>query len=113
MIRDGANLCVGELQFPIRKTRLSLHLGPASRCSTMASALALTYCCHYGGAKPVGAGASAIDSEARTIWIADHNRGDGNHFIVRADEKLTAFLELESAIHATKGQIEKDFCARE
>jgi len=43
---------------------------------------------------------SALDSNGRTLWIADHNRGDGNHFIVRADEKLTAFLELESAIRA-------------
>jgi hypothetical protein len=37
---------------------------------------------------------SAIDSEGRTIWIADAHR-DEKHFIVRADEKLTAFLELE------------------
>ena len=34
----------------------------------------------------------------RTIWIADAHRGDRKRFIVRADEKLTAFLELESAI---------------
>jgi len=39
---------------------------------------------------------SAIDSKGRTIWIADAHR-DGKRFIVRADEKLTAFLELESA----------------
>ena len=38
---------------------------------------------------------SAIDREGRTIWIADAH-GYGNRFIVRADEKLTAFLELES-----------------
>jgi hypothetical protein len=30
----------------------------------------------------------------------DAHRGDGKRFIVRADEKLTAFLELESAIRA-------------
>jgi hypothetical protein len=40
---------------------------------------------------------SAVDSEGRTIWIADAHRRDGQRFIVRADE-LTAFLELESAI---------------
>jgi hypothetical protein len=40
---------------------------------------------------------AAIDSSGRTIWIADAHRGDGKHFIVRADEKLTAFIELESA----------------
>jgi len=38
---------------------------------------------------------SAIDSEGRTIWIADAHRDDGNRFIVRAHEKLTALLELE------------------
>jgi hypothetical protein len=35
-----------------------------------------------------------------SIWIADARRGDGKRFIVRADERLTAFLELESAIDA-------------
>ena len=30
--------------------------------------------------------------------VADAHRGDGKRFVVRADEKLTAFLELESAI---------------
>jgi hypothetical protein len=49
---------------------------------------------------PDGAGAvvSAIDSMGRTIWILDAHRGDGKRFIVRADQKLTAFLELERAI---------------
>jgi hypothetical protein len=36
--------------------------------------------------------------ERRTIWIADAHRGDGKRFVVRADEKLTAFLELSAAI---------------
>jgi hypothetical protein len=40
---------------------------------------------------------SAVDSEGRTIWIADAHRGDGKRFVARADEKLTAFIELESA----------------
>jgi hypothetical protein len=40
---------------------------------------------------------SAIDSNGRTIWIADAHR-DGKRFVVRADEKLTAFLELEAAV---------------
>ena len=38
---------------------------------------------------------SAIDSNGRTIWIADAHRDDGKRFVVRADEKLTAFMELE------------------
>jgi hypothetical protein len=42
---------------------------------------------------------SALDSAGRTIWIADAHRGDGNRFVVQADEILTAFLEAERAIH--------------
>jgi len=34
---------------------------------------------------------SAIDSNAQTIWIVDAHRDDGKRFVVRADEKLTAF----------------------
>jgi hypothetical protein len=41
---------------------------------------------------------SSVDSERRTIWIADAHRGDNQRFVVRADEKLTAFLELERRI---------------
>jgi hypothetical protein len=42
---------------------------------------------------------SAIDASGRTIWIADAHRDDGKRFIVRADEKLTAFVELKSAVN--------------
>jgi hypothetical protein len=41
---------------------------------------------------------AAIDSNGRTIWIADAHRDDGKRFVVRADQKLTAIVELESAI---------------
>jgi hypothetical protein len=37
---------------------------------------------------------SALDLEGRTIWIVDAHR-EGRRFIVRADEKLSAFVELE------------------
>jgi hypothetical protein len=40
---------------------------------------------------------SAVDSRRRTIWIADAHRDDGRRIVVRSDEKLTAFLELETA----------------
>jgi hypothetical protein len=43
---------------------------------------------------------SAADSRGRTIWIADAHRGAGKRFVARSEEKLTAFLELESAIRA-------------
>jgi hypothetical protein len=42
---------------------------------------------------------SAVDSEGRTIFVADAHRGDGKRFIVRSDQKLTAFLELERITH--------------
>ena len=41
---------------------------------------------------------SAVDSNGRTIWIVDAHRDDGKRFVVRADEKLTPFLELETAV---------------
>jgi hypothetical protein len=40
---------------------------------------------------------SALDLEWRTIWIVDAH-GYGKRFIVHADEKLSAFLELERAV---------------
>jgi hypothetical protein len=45
---------------------------------------------------------SAPDRDGRTNWIADAHRDDGKRFVTRADEKLTAFVELESAIRAGK-----------
>ncbi len=44
---------------------------------------------------------SQIDSNGRTIWIVDAH-GYGARFIVRVDEKLIAFLELQSTIRATE-----------
>jgi hypothetical protein len=37
---------------------------------------------------------SAVDRRGRTIFVADAHGGDGKRFVVRANEKLTAFLEL-------------------
>jgi len=41
---------------------------------------------------------SAVDPQGRTIWIVDAHRGDGRRFIVRSDEKLSAFVELERQV---------------
>ena len=41
---------------------------------------------------------STVDSEGRTIWIVDAHRDDGRRFIVHADEKLSAFVELECEV---------------
>jgi hypothetical protein len=38
---------------------------------------------------------SALDSHGQTIWIADAHRDNGKRFIVTADKKLRAFLELQ------------------
>ena len=43
-----------------------------------------------------------MDSNGRTIWIADAHRDDGKRFVVHAEEKLTAFLELDSAVRAAE-----------
>ena len=43
---------------------------------------------------------SALDSEGRTTWILAAHRDDRKQYVVRADEKLTAFLELESVIRS-------------
>jgi hypothetical protein len=45
---------------------------------------------------------SAVDSKGRTIWIADAHRDDGKRFVVRSDEKVTAFIELEAAIRTVE-----------
>jgi len=45
---------------------------------------------------------SAVDLEGRTIWIVDAHRGDGKRYVVRADDRLTEFLELESTIRRLK-----------
>ena len=41
---------------------------------------------------------ATVDSNGQTICIADAHRDDGQRFVVHADEKATAFLELERAI---------------
>jgi hypothetical protein len=48
---------------------------------------------------------ATVDSNGRTIFVADAYRDDGKRFVVRADEKLTAFVELESAIRASGEQL--------
>jgi hypothetical protein len=42
---------------------------------------------------------SAIDSEGQTPWIVDAHRDNGKRSVVRSDEMLLAFLELERITH--------------
>jgi hypothetical protein len=44
------------------------------------------------------------EDDPNAIWIADAHRGDGKRFVVRADERLTAFMELECAIQRLKAE---------
>jgi hypothetical protein len=48
---------------------------------------------------------SAIDSNGRTIWIAEAHSGNGQRFIMRADERLTRLgtLKQSRANHRRKG----------
>ena len=41
---------------------------------------------------------ATVDREGRTMFVADAQRGDGQRFVVHADDKFTAFLELERTI---------------
>jgi len=58
--------------------------------------------CGQISAKLVGVGAASqrLIPAGERIWIAGAHRDDGKRFVVHADEKLTAFLELESATRA-------------
>jgi hypothetical protein len=40
--------------------------------------------------------AAAVDCPGLTIFVADVHRNDGKRFVVRADESLMAFVEVES-----------------
>src|SRR5439155_4261217 len=55
---------------------------------------------------------SAVDSRGRTIWIVDGHRDDGKRFVVHADEVLTAFVELQAAIHRQPGSSQSPTRAR-
>jgi hypothetical protein len=49
---------------------------------------------------------ATVDSNGRTIWIADAHRDDGKRFVVRSEEKLTAFVELDR--YKSKSHLSRD-----
>ena len=53
-----------------------------------------------GFTRPVGVwtGSKLWILKGRTIWIVDAHRDDGRRFIVRSDDILTAFVELEREV---------------
>jgi len=48
---------------------------------------------------------SALDSDGRTIWIADAHRDDGNRFVVRAEENLSIAKALPKERQPRHGAI--------
>jgi hypothetical protein len=61
--------------------------------------------CEWAG---VGAMPQLWDAAGRTLFVADAHRDNRKRFVVRAEEKLTAFVELETAIRA-KGRLKNSF----
>jgi len=47
---------------------------------------------------------ATTDDKGRPIWVVAAEREDAGRFIVRADEKLTAFLEPEAVIRVDTKQ---------
>jgi hypothetical protein len=41
------------------------------------------------------------EEDTPTIFVADAHRDNGKRFVVRGDEKVTAFLELERVTRAS------------
>ncbi|HZS17275.1 MAG TPA: hypothetical protein VFA51_05010 [Candidatus Udaeobacter sp.] len=41
---------------------------------------------------------STLNCDGQTTWVVDAHRDDGKRFVVRADELLTGFLELEALV---------------
>jgi hypothetical protein len=57
--------------------------------------------CEWAG---VGAMSQLWDRGGQTLFVADAHRDDDQRFVVHADEKLTAFVELEWAILGCAGR---------
>jgi hypothetical protein len=47
---------------------------------------------------------ATTDDKGRPIWVVTAEREEAGRFIVRADEKLTAFLEREAVIRVDTKQ---------
>jgi hypothetical protein len=47
---------------------------------------------------------ATVDREGRTIFVADAHRDNGKRFVGCGEEKLAAFIELESVIQGLKSK---------
>ena len=82
------------------QTRLSLKWGAPTPVSLFLGVFTLVIADNLHNAGWSLGWVSAVDSQGLTMWIVDAHRGEGTRFVVRADEILTTFLELESMIRA-------------
>ena len=71
-------------------------------CSTGKSSLTIS-------AKPIGVGAALqrLRCDRANDLRSDAHRDDGRRFVVHADEKLRAFVELESAVQGPGFSLDK------
>jgi hypothetical protein len=90
-----SRLSVREKGFPTGDDSRSLALSRSCRLSTGKSSLTISV-------KPVGVGAVSQPwiAKGERSGLLTHTATTGKRLVVRADQKLTAFLELESAIRA-------------
>src|SRR4029077_2595258 len=65
---------------------------------------------HYEGWQDLQECSVQVRTAGRTIWITDAHRGDGKRFVVHADEKLTAFMELERQVLTVTFYLESISC---
>jgi len=74
-------------------------IAPTGKMPLEEDALAFSFRCALNEKTPFTQNASKM---SRLFVVDAHQGGDGKRFVVRADEKLTAFLELESTIRAAE-----------
>ena len=44
---------------------------------------------------------AVIGAKGQRIFVVDAHRNDGKRYVIRADDKLSAFLEIETVIRET------------
>lgn len=53
-----------------------------------------------------------MNTEGRDIFVVDAHRDDGARYVVRSDEKLTAFLEIERVTHSAQTAVKVEIAAK-
>jgi hypothetical protein len=50
---------------------------------------------------------ATVDTHGRTIFVAAAHRDDDKRYVVHGDEKLTAFLELETSVNRLASNLKR------